>query len=179
MAKLIWCETGRKADIRTAKEKFCLETGKCTSGDKRERDDATTVATVATTAAVKGVIKDRAPHLSSSNNDNEEEEEDANVDADVNADVNAHVDADIDTDVKGEVIARKRNTPAPHATAQHATAATVSASKRSHLRALSSDFLEAFQLSFVQDGEARERDWQDQLDAWRKSVSIKRKIDRS
>ena len=144
MAKLICCETDRKVDIRTGKENFCLETGKCgkkkNTGDKQKRDEMATVATVATTAAVKGVCEDAAPHLSSS-----DEEE---------AVVNANVDAAVKATVKGEVVPKKRSTP-------HATAATVSDSKRSCLRASSSDFLEAFQLSILKDKEARERDRQD------------------
>ena len=146
LAKSIWCETGRKADVGAGEENFCLETGKCgkkkNTGDKQKRDEMATVATVATTAAVKGVCEDAAPHLSSS-----DEEE---------AVVNANVDAAVKATVKGEVVPKKRSTPAPCA-----TAATISDSKRSCLRASSSDFLEAFQLSILQDEEARDWDWQD------------------
>ena len=91
IGKSIWHETSRRADIRTGKENFCLETGKCgkkkNTGDKQKRDEMATVATVATTAAVKGVCEDAAPHLSSS--DEEEAVVNANVDASIWVQVSA------------------------------------------------------------------------------------------
>ena len=76
LAKSIWCETGRKADVGAGEENFCLETGKhcekkntgtsvAVAGNKQNRED-TTVATVATTDTVRGVNKDTAPRLHSS-----------------------------------------------------------------------------------------------------------------
>ena len=156
MAESIWFETGRKADIGTGKENFCLDAGNhlerkntgtsvAVAIDKQKRanddarEDSTTVATttVATTAVATAdaatipttnvVVEDTAPFLPSSDDDEEEV----------------------------EVVAKKRIILAP----------TLLMLKRSHSQASTSDFLEAFHASILHDEERRERGHQDRLDA--------------
>ena len=146
LAESIWCEIGRKADIGTANENFSLQTGKHAekkntsgSGDKRKRDDAPT------TAAVRSV-DDTLPHLSS-------DEEEPNV-----------VDSTVDpTDVDAANVDATTVNAAPKK--RTATTLTASTAKQSHSRAASDDFLEAFQLSMLQEQKTREQDRLDRQQA--------------
>ena len=150
MAKKIWNKTGEKADVGGAAEKFSLESGKCVE-DSEDTDDPT---------KKRKVSNDTLPCLSSSNKEEEDQATDKAIAPAPGPGANV------------ETVKRRIPPMAPKVGNKVDVPTVTGSTKRSHNQASSSDFLEAFQLSILQDKqqrecnrELRERNRQDQLEA--------------
>ena len=149
MAKSIWCDVGKKADLGAANEDVSPESGK-------------RVEVVEDNPTKKRKINpdDKALPCLSSNEEPEEQEEDVQTDKATALDKPVGPVPGIKSVEKRipSMTPKATNTLMTPKVTDTVDMPTISTSKRSHGRASGNDFLEAFQLSILQDRQQREHD---------------------
>ena len=142
LAESMWCEIGRKTNVGAAKENSSLELGNCVEKvvDEQKREDTATTGNLKK-KEIEENVDDTAPCLSSSGSSDKEEQKTLER-----------------LMLEVEVTEEQITTPKVKINANTATPAVSTSTKRSCGCASSSDFVEVFNLSILQEKESGECD---------------------